>query len=133
MSELFLFKNATRHNPAIDEWFANEPTALFALAGQWFAKLRRCGNDVNELMHDGFPTACVGPAAFAYVAVFKAHVNLGFFTGASLSDPQQLLQGTGKRMRHIQLKPGEACDVNAIDALLKKAYDDVKRRLKAEQ
>jgi hypothetical protein len=38
-------------------------------------------------MHDGCPTACVGDAAFGYVAAFRDHVNVGFFFGALLQDP----------------------------------------------
>ena len=40
--------------------------------------------------------------AFAYVNVFRDHVNVGFFHGAFLSDPAGLLEGTGKRMRHVK-------------------------------
>ena len=68
--------------------------------------MRRRGADVHELMHDGCPTACVGDAAFGYVNAFREHVNVGFFTGAFLSDPDGLLEGTGKRMRHVKLRPG---------------------------
>ena len=47
-------------------------------------------------MHDGHPTACVADAAFGYVNAFKAHVNVGFFRGAEIADPEGLLEGTGK-------------------------------------
>ncbi len=92
-------------------------------------KFRHCGEDVNELLHDGCPVACVQGAAFGYVNVFKAHVNVGFFTGALLPDPKSLLEGTGKRMRHVKLRPGEELDQQALGDLIESAYLDVKGRL----
>jgi hypothetical protein len=51
------------------------------------------------------PTACVEDAPFAYVSAFRDHVNVGFFHGTALPDPAGLLQGTGKYMRHVKVKP----------------------------
>ncbi len=99
------------------------------MARQWFARMRECGEDVLELMHDGCPTACVDDAAFAYVNVFRAHVNVGFFHGAMLNDPAGLLEGTGKRMRHVKLRPGSRVDSSALSALVAAAYQDIKARL----
>jgi len=93
--------------------------------------MRQCGADVRELMHDGYPTVCVGDAAFAYVGVFGAHVNVGFFHGAALPDPAGLLQGTGKYMRHVKLKPGLALDGPSLETLIACAYRDIHSRLKA--
>ncbi len=106
-----------------------QPDELAALAGRWFEVMRGCGDDVRELLHDGHPTACVGEAAFAYVNAFKAHVNVGFFLGAELADPSALLEGTGKFMRHVKLRPGVAIDEDALDALVEAAYFDMRGRL----
>jgi hypothetical protein len=95
----------------------------------WFTRMRRCGRDVRELMHDGCPTACVGDAAFAYVNAFNDHVNVGFFFGAFLEDPSGLLEGTGKRMRHVKLWPGRATDDAALGRLIGAAYLDIRARL----
>jgi len=91
-----------------------------------------CGSDVRELLHDGHPTACVGDAAFAYVNAFKAHVNVGFFRGAELADPEGLLVGTGKFMRHVKLKLGTEVDDDTLKALIDTAYTDMRERLQAE-
>jgi hypothetical protein len=93
--------------------------------------MQRCGADVRELVHDGFPTACVADAPFAYVAVFKNHVNVGFFHGASLPDPARLLEGTGKYMRHVKIKPNVDVDEPALQALVIAAYRDIVARLSA--
>lgn len=126
MSDLFHFPNAVRHQPAVDEWLSGEPADLYAIARRWFTEFRLCGPDVNELLHDGYPVACVDDAAFGYVAVYKQHVNLGFYNGAALADPTLLLEGAGKRMRHVKLKPGQEIDARALKALIKNAYKDMK-------
>ena len=107
---LFRFPQAVRRDAAVEDWLASRPVALRALARQWFERMRGCGEDVRELMHDGCPVACVTDAAFAYVNVFKAHVNIGFFFGAELADPAGILEGRGRRMRHVKLRPGQAQD-----------------------
>ena len=105
---------------------------LGAIAQHWFEVMRDCGDDVRELLHDGHPTACVGDAAFAYVNAFKAHVNVGFFRGAEIADPERLLEGTGKFMRHVKLRPERDVDATALMKLIETAYTDMKGRLKAE-
>ncbi len=81
-------------------------------------------------MHDGCPTACVDDAAFGYVNAFKNHVNVGFFLGALLQDPARLLEGTGKRGRHVKLRPGREIDSEALAGLVEAAYLEVKGRLR---
>lgn len=82
---------------------------------------------------DGFPTACVEDAPFGAVNVFKAHVNVAFFHGASLADPKGLLEGDGKYMRHVKLRPGTPIDEKALAALMGAAYQDIQLRLKADK
>ena len=84
-------------------------------------------------MHDGCPVACVDDAAFAYVNTFKSHVNVGFFCGALLADPAALLEGSGKRMRHVKLTPDREPNVAALSRLIATAYSDIKARLAAER
>ena len=123
------FPTAVRRDPAIAEWMDDHADALGDIAQHWFEIARMCGDDVKELLHDGHPTACVGDAAFAYVNAFRAHVNVGFFLGAELADPANLLEGTGKFMRHVKLRPGEEADAAALAELIASAYSDMKRRL----
>ena len=73
-----------------------------------------------------------GDAAFAYVNAFTAHVNVGFFCGAALPDPAGLLEGSGRFMRHVKLRPGRPVDAAVLQALIDAAYADVKLRLTAE-
>lgn len=131
MNELMRFPSAVRHDFDIDEWLSGEPNELYSIARHWFSQMRECGSDVNELMHDGCPVASVGDAAFAYVNVFTNHVNVGFFQGATLNDPSGLLEGTGKRMRHVKLKPDMDIDSASLGQLINAAYVDMKSRLQA--
>ena len=94
--------------------------------------MRGCGDDVRELMHDGYPVACVEDAAFAYVNAFRAHVNVGFFYGASLEDPARLLEGAGKRMRHVKVRPGQPVNEAALGELISTAHRDIRLRLASE-
>jgi hypothetical protein len=127
------FNGAKRHDPGIDRWFEARSPGLATIAREWFSRMRNCGQDVTELLHDGHPTACVEDAAFGYVNVFTAHVNIGLFHGASLADPSRLLQGTGRYMRHVKARPGELPERAPLEALIRSAYEDIKARLAAER
>ncbi|HET9216822.1 MAG TPA: DUF1801 domain-containing protein [Terriglobia bacterium] len=131
MNGLFRFpEEADAQDPRIDPWLTKQKDELHAIAQKWFAQMRTCGSDVRELMHDGCPVACVEDAAFAYVNIFKGHVNVGFFCGSALPDPGGLLEGTGKYMRHVKLRPGQEIDGRALNGLIYSAYRIVKARLK---
>ena len=132
MTQLFRFPSAVRRDPRIDAWMREHAGELGASAQRWFEVMRGCGDDVRELLHDGHPTACVADAAFAYVNAFRAHVNVGFFRGAEIADSEGLLEGTGRFMRHVKLRPGRAVDATALKNLIEIAYTDMKRRLQAE-
>ena len=123
------FNGAVERDPAIDAWMKEHAGELGALARQWFESMRQCGDEVRELLHDGCPVACLGDAPFAYVNAFTSHVNVGFFHGASLPDPARLLQGNGRFMRHVKLRPGTAIDAAALSRLIEDAYSDIKTRV----
>jgi hypothetical protein len=132
MNQLLRFSNPVARDPAIEAWMKDHPGELGTIARRWFEFMRRCGDDVRELQHDGCPVACVADVPFAYVNAFKAHVNVGFFRGAELADPAGLLEGTGRFMRHVKLRPGSEVDASALLELVETAYSDMKRRLKEE-
>jgi hypothetical protein len=128
MTKIFRLPSAVRGDPDVEAWFT-AGDEIRRLAEPWFARMRACGPDVREVMHDGYPTACAGDAAFGYVGAFKAHANVGFFHGASLDDPTGLLEGTGKRMRHVKLRWGQPVDAAALESLIEAAYRDILSRL----
>jgi hypothetical protein len=146
MSKLFRLSGAVQRDPEIDAWFSgavrldreidawlSEPAdELRRIARTWFEQMRGCGADVRELMHDGGPVACVEDAPFGYVNVFRAHVNVGFFYGATLDDPARLLEGAGKRMRHVKLRWAQQVNAAALSELVAAAYRDIRLRLGSE-
>jgi hypothetical protein len=131
MSNLLRFPGAVRRDPRIEAWFGVADLHRL-MTRDWFERMRGAGGDVRELLHDGCPVACVGDAAFGYVDAFTAHAAVGFFHGAMLADPAGLLEGTGKRMRHVKLRPGKDLDAEALSGLIAAAYDDIRRRLGQE-
>jgi len=83
--------------------------------------LRPVGDCLRELITllDGAPVEIVWPRHqissygvgpkkmtqhYAYIGVQQSHVNLGFYHGASLNDPTGLLEGTGKKLRHVKVR-----------------------------
>ena len=132
MRGLFRLKIAADASAQVDRWLGTQTGEVGAIARTWLICLRRRGDDVRVVMHDGCPTACVDGAAFAYVGAFTGHVSVGFFHGAALPDPAGLLQGSGQFMRHVKLVPGRSLDRPAIEALVTAAYDDLRERLEAD-
>jgi hypothetical protein len=128
-TELLRFDGAVERDPAIDAWMKKHQGELGAIAQEWFEVMRRCGDEVREILHDGCPVACLGDAPFGYVNVFTSHVNVGFFQGVTLPDPARLLQGAGKFMRHVKLRPGTATDAASLSRLIATAFSDIKARV----
>lgn len=128
-TELFRLNEVLERDPAIDHWFGERPGELGALAREWFEVMRKCGDEFRETLHDGCPVACLGNVPFAYVNVFTSHVNVGFFHGSELPDPSRVLQGTGKYMRHVKLRPAAAVDRAALHSLISAAYAEMKSRV----
>ncbi len=129
MNDLLRFNGAVRRDPKVEAWFSDVVDPFRMMTRVWFERLRDCGSDVRELLHDGCPTACVGDAPFAYVDAFKAHANVGFFYGATLADPRGLLEGTGKRMRHVKLRLDKKPNAEGLKDLIAAAYADIRERL----
>jgi len=129
--QLLRFDGAVEHDPAIDAWMKEHQGELGAIAREWFEVMRKSGDEVREILHDGCPVACLGDAPFGYVNVFTSHVNVGFFHGAALPDPAHLFQGSGKFMRHVKLRPGAAADAASLSRLIETAYSDIKARVES--
>ena len=132
MRGLFRLAVTADASAQVERWLGTQTGEVGAIAREWLICLRRRGDDVRVVMHDGCPTACVDDAAFAYVGAFSAHVSVGFFHGSVLPDPAGLLQGSGKYMRHVKIVPGRGLDRAALEALITASYDDLLARLEAE-
>ena len=125
---LLRLNDTLEHDPAIDTWIQAHPGELGAIAHHCFTRMRHCGDEVREILHDGCPVACLGDVPFAYLNVFTAHVDVGFFQGASLPDPTHILEGAAKCMRHVKCRPATALDDAALRSLIETAYSNIKAR-----
>ena len=89
--------------------------------------VRRLHPEVIEVVwpHQGTVGWGVGPKKmsehYAYLTIHAAHVNLGFYRGASLPDPEGLLGGSGKQMRSMRLSAPLDLDNAAVAELLRAA------------
>ena len=63
-----------------------------------------------------------------YIAAFRDHVNLGFLCGTQLPDPEALLEGTGKMLRHVKIRSSADLEMPALRALLLAAWHDLAAR-----
>ena len=64
---------------------------------------------------------------YAYIGVQGSHLNLGFYHGASLADPEGLLEGTGKELRHVKLRDVAVAKSGAVTSLLREAIGERRR------
>ena len=74
---------------------------------------------------DRAATYGVGPRkmldGYAYLLPHKGWVNLGFYAGAELSDPEELLEGTGAKMRHVKIRTLQDTERAAVPTLIRAA------------
>lgn len=80
--------------------------------------------DATEVVRlgDRAATYGLGPKkmseGYCYVLPYTRWVNLGFYVGAELADPEGLLEGTGARLRHVKVRSLEESDAPAVRALV---------------
>jgi hypothetical protein len=85
----------------------------------------------TELIYDAYNAVTVAYSftdrlkeAFCHVAAYRRHVNLGFNRGAVLADPERLLVGTGRSIRHLRLRAIEDLERPAVGHLVRAAADE---------
>ena len=73
--------------------------------------MRKMFPGATALVYDNYNALVVGFSStekpsdgFISLVVHPARINLFFFSGASLIDPQHLLEGTGKKGRHMRIQ-----------------------------
>jgi hypothetical protein len=63
--------------------------------------------------------------AFCYITTHAKHINLGFPRGAALPDPNRVLDGEGKTMRHIQFKSRSDLERPLVRRYIRAAIEQV--------
>ena len=112
--------------PTVEEFLAPFPPQTQALAQQVRQLIKETCPHLKETVRPGRNAITYEAGErmsewLLYISPFKGHVNLGFFTGTSLPDPQGLLQGTGKSLRHVKIKQLEDVQNPALRELLRAA------------
>ena len=124
-------KSATRFG-TFEELIAEIPAELQTICKTLKAVIVAIHPETVEVVRLGDNAACygVGPKkmseAYAYVMPRNGYVNLGFFYGASLEDPDGLLEGTGKKMRHVKIRSDEQASNAGTKVLLQRALAERK-------
>ena len=71
---------------------------------------------------DNAATYGVGPKkmtdGYAYIMPMRGYINLGFYQGAVLADPERLLEGTGKGLRHVKIRSLAEANRPSVRALV---------------
>ena len=125
----YRYRGTVRHDPAIDAYVASVKGELGAIVARLVALVRSSVPARDELRVHGAPQFCIEGEPFCYVVGYAKHVNLGFCEGASLPDPDRLLEGTGKSMRHVKMRPGR----NFPDQTLSRMVREAARRVRIRQ
>ena len=118
-----------------EELVADIEPSLAAIARRLRAVIRGVDKSTVETVRlgDNAATYGVGPRkmtdGYTYIMPMRGYINLGFYQGAMLADPDRLLEGTGKFMRHVKLRPGSDVDSVALMTLIETAYRDMKGRV----
>jgi hypothetical protein len=96
-----------KNNPTVDEWLEKHPADLQRLTSELIAVARKNMPGAYEFIYHDAVGYSINESPFdriCYIAPQnKGHVNFGFFFGAGLPDPKNLLQGEGKRIRHVKI------------------------------
>jgi hypothetical protein len=122
--EIFRLSKGARRDPAVESWLSDEPVEL--RPGWMAAHMRRCA--MTSKSRTTVARSRRGRAVRLRQYIQESRQRRLFY-GALLDDPAGLLEGSGKRMRHVKIKPGAALDTRGLRNLIDAAYADIKTRL----
>ena len=89
-----------------DNWLADQPAESHQLLTDIRSAIIASGHNFTEGIKWGTPGYWLPEISrrnIVYIAPHGNYVRLGFFNGATMPDPQNLLEGTGKKLRHIKV------------------------------
>src|SRR5579862_5184830 len=124
--------NVNMPSESVGAWLGDLPAEKKPTVEALRRLIESVAPEAHEIIyHDalGYGPTDSGFDRIFYITVFATHVNLGFFYGGFLPDPEGLLVGNGKRMRHIKITSLQACENPAITRLLAQAWTDGAQRV----
>ena len=110
-----------QQDPRVEAWLAGRDRTVRPIAAAACGLLDEGLPKARQAIKWGYPT-WVGAGNVAAVADHESHVNLQFYRGARLPDPQGLLEGTGKEMRHVKLRQAKDLRTPGVKALVRSAW-----------
>jgi hypothetical protein len=112
---------------AVDDFFAGYPPEPRAISRKLRTMARRAMPGANEILfasqnHVAYSTGQSRAGTIVYICPLKDYVRLGFMFGTSLPDPQGMLVGEGKRLRHVKVWHAQDADDPALEQLVEAAW-----------
>lgn len=89
-----------------ETWLAEQPSAQRQLICDIRSAIIASGHNFTEGIKWGTPGYWLPEVSrrnIVYIAPHNNYIRLGFFNGATMPDPDNLLEGTGKKLRHIKV------------------------------
>ncbi len=123
---------------AVEQFLAKYPPEMQAITNQLRALVTTLNPQAQEVWyarenHFGYSTTGKRIDEVAYICPLKDYVRLGFYWGGQLPDPKSLLQGQGKRLRHIKIRTMQQANDPAVKKLLQAAWREEKARRKQKE
>ena len=101
-----------------EEWLSDFGPTLRQIAQALRRVVLDADPELSESIKWGNP-AYEKDGLVCYLAATKAYVSLGFFRGGDLSDPDGILEGTGKKMRHVKIRNLDHINVKRLATLVR--------------
>ncbi|MGZ6270849.1 MAG: DUF1801 domain-containing protein [Candidatus Limnocylindrales bacterium] len=106
----------------VDAYVATLPDWQAELVGELRRIMRAAAPEATEALKWAQPVyERNGP--FAWIKGHRDHVNIGFWRGIELADPEGLLDGEGERMRHLGLRDGDPVPEATLIAWIREAVE----------
>src|ERR671935_2402008 len=111
---------------AVEDFLARYPDDIQTISCTLRALVKRTMPQAHEYLvarhnHFGYATSDAARDRIIYICPMKDYVRFGFYYGGQLDDPKQLLEGEGKRMRHVKVRSLQSANRPALKRLTKAA------------
>lgn len=109
----------------IEQYLSTLPEEQMQICRELHKKVLKNMSGAHSMIYHnalGYATSASASDRVVYIAPQSAWVNLGFFFGSDIPDPEQLLIGQGKRMRHIKIRTLQEAKNPANDTILKTVW-----------
>ena len=122
----------------IEAFFASYTPEVQAISRELRAMVKSGMPEANEVLfarhnHIGYLFTESMRDRVCYICPLQDYVRLGFDFGGHLADPERMLEGTGKRMRHVKVRTVKEAGHPALRQLVKAAWADAITHMKTKK